>query len=200
MNLADQPQLKIMMLDYKLSQNPADFVPILQMVDKFVISTMYMLHYRLHQLIGREDPQELYQLAIIALYKACNSMKPETKDLDMRPRIISYIKEEFKNTFRKGRREFAMSTLAATIDPPYIDDTFKKLGLEDFKEQVAKLLRTEILDHVDFAMACSYFGFGHSQGKISEEYKVSTYMVKKRIDRALEVLREHLNAEDFMYE
>jgi len=200
MNRADQPQLKIMMLTYKVSQDPKDFVFILQMVDKFIISTMYMLKYKLHHLIGREDPQELYQLAIIALYKACNSMKPETKDLDMRPRIISYIKEEFKNTFRKGRKEFAMSTLATAIEPVYMDDTFKKLCLCDFKEQVAQFFKLELLDPVDFAIVCSHFGFDHSYNAISKEYKISTYMVKRRVNRAMAVLREHLNAEDFVYE
>lgn len=200
MKLSDQPELKRMMFQYRESQDPADFLPILAMVDRFLVNTMYMLRSRLFSLIGREDPQELYQLAIISLYKACNSMREGTADLDMRPRIISYMKEEFKNTFRKGRREHAMSTLALTIDPARSDETMKLLVLSDFRSKVAALFHSEALDPVDFSMFCCHFGFGNTYAQIAQEYKVSEYRVKMGITEALKVLRENMDPEDFRYD
>ena len=93
-----------------------------------------------------------------------------------------------------------MSTLAATIDPASADNTFKRLILDEFKEKIAQMFQDEILDPVDFSLACCYYGFGSTYKHIGNEYKLSIPIVKRRIDAAIGTLRLHLNAEDFMYD
>ncbi len=189
----DQLVLKEWMLEYRETQDPVVFCKILATVDGFIIGRSNMLKAKLPHLLVNEDPQELYQLAIIALYKACNSMREHTKDSDMRPRITAYIKEEFKNTFRKSRREKNLSSLPIPFESPISDESiFENLAVTEFVEQISKLVQDEILSIEDFNLVCAYHAFNRTYTDISAQHRTTTTIIKTKIEKALQILKDNM--------
>ncbi len=189
----DQLILKQWMFEYRETQDPKVFNRILAVVDEFIIGRTFMLQIKLKYLLANEDQHELYQLAVIALYKACNSMRKDTKDIDMRPRITAYIKEEFKNTFRKSRREKSTSNLASQYEIPISDESiFENLAASELIDQISKLVQDGLLDIEDFNLVCAHCAYGRTYKDISEQFRTTSAAVKTRIQDALQVLRENI--------
>ncbi len=189
----DQLVLKQWMLEYREKQSPEMFRRILGVVDQFIIGRTFMLKAKMPYLLANEDPHELYQLAIMALYKACNSMREHTKDLDMRPRITAYIKEELKNTFRKSIREKSLTTLPFQFELPVSNESiFDNLAVTELVGQISKLVQNKILTIEDFNMVCAHCAYSRTYKDIADQHRTTSTVVKERIQDSLEILRENI--------
>jgi len=144
-----------------------------------------------------EDPQDLYQCAIIGLVNACKSITVEHDASRVDTRIFLYVKELVYSCYlRPHRNKYKLYKIAKreTYDTAPV---WSRLLFADFEQAVRQLITRGVLSYRDYQMFVQHFAYKRTYQDICEEFKLNSFTVRDHILQVLHILQISLKKEDF---
>lgn len=165
------------------------FNRILTSVDRMLVSTIYR-YIRIHKELVGVDQQDLYQTAIIGLYRAINGVKDYDPGRRILTRIVTYVKLEINNAYlnRSSKAQILKSSIVEDLKFPEPD--FTSFDAEEMWCLVSKLIDNGEIIEDDFKMVIDHVVHGKSYPKIGKAKGLNKNTVGKRIRATLKVIRD----------
>jgi len=167
------------------------FSRILCRLDKLLISRVLKLK-RIRRGLWHVDAQDLYQTAIVGLYRGINSAKDCDNGNRIQARILSYVNEEVRKTYLGRKR------IMVTIDPQVISSMelcecveFQIEGSEIIAK-VLEMVEKQEVSRADFNMLIENSVNGKSYSEIGRKLGLHYTTVSKRIKKLREIILEKL--------
>lgn len=174
--------IKDLVMQYQKNPTPELFERILKRVDNLVLKTVNIARSLCPHLLA-EDPDDLYQTAIMGLYPAITTTKEDEDPYYVVARLIAYMKCELKKGY--PYKVLAPGFLEEQEEFTSDDDIFKNLNYENLLEILNKFVEENLVssDELDFIkmrymqdMSCE---------EISKVSGISTGTVREKIEKAI---------------
>jgi DNA-directed RNA polymerase specialized sigma24 family protein len=182
--------VKELILRYKKSKSQANFEDILAAVDNLVLKIVHKSKKRIHH-IGNVSTSDLYQTAIIALYKAIDKI-PDDEDPNVIPAwISSYILADIRKSYHYLSRE--------TVSVDQDIEFFSRMHSFAMSNQyllfdVHEFLKRRVITSLEYRCIREHYFEGESFADIGreEEKKVHSVVVQNRVRRAFTKIRRDM--------
>lgn len=172
-------------LEFQKTHDPVIFERILVRVDNLLL---YLVNKfcRICPHLLKEDPDSLYNTAIIGLYRGVETIKStETPDITI-ARIIAYVQAEFK-------KQFPYKPVPENFVPElYRRDQREAQWYSEYnsvKAVITQLVKQGAIDEEQALYVAMHFGGGLSFPKIADKLKRQVDVVRDRTNRALKIIR-----------
>jgi hypothetical protein len=183
--------------------DPKIFEEILAAVDKLLINQIYKYESKWYY-FKNVDKQDAYQTAVCALNDAMKIIKPWDNGHRIIAKIISYIKWRFKQTFYKFSKLKSLEDIGMweSLDVMCTDDNEITKGIifEEFFSGVNDLINQKKLKGIDVYIMIRYLAYEETLTSIAKELGIKIHRASHRYRRAVRIIRENMNAEDFILE
>lgn len=194
--------LRDLVTQYQTAEDPVTksnvFKRILMRVDRLLISKATQMQSMRMQL-RNIDPQDLYQCAIVGLYRALEGVKNSYTGDNIQARILSYVKEEIRKTYLgKKRRMF-------TIDPSIIVDAdihgeyggveipeFTRMEIDELIAGIKRMVENKEIARDDFEMLVDSAVNGLSFSEIGRRRHLHYTTVSGKVKRVKEAIADRL--------
>jgi len=180
---------------YQEERDPVIFSKILEKTDKLLLHIIYKC-IRKWPYLRQEDMQDLYQTAIIGLYKATSGIsvykrkeeKKELKDKWIVARIVGYVKAEIRQTYSNYNRRILGSSV---LEDKCIfeENVSKNLEHEDYMRKLNEYVGSEIISKQDYRILVNHFVEELTYKIIGEQEGLSRAAICVRVKKALGKLR-----------
>jgi DNA-directed RNA polymerase specialized sigma24 family protein len=130
------------------------FKKILVRVDKLLVHIANKLKGYRRELQDVDD-QELYQTAILGLYRGIASVKPNDPGRRVVARIISYVKEEIRKNFlvqRGPKNRISLDEMTFEVEAKTQTSVTSAMEVEEISSAIQKLVDTYVLPQGDVDM------------------------------------------------
>jgi len=168
------------------------FERILARVDRLLIKKALQMKAQRKQLEGI-DAQDLYQCAVVGLYRALEGVKDHNTGDNIQARIISYAKEEIRRTYLGKKRQMF------TVDPDTITDAyddnvpeFTRVEVNELIAGIKHMLDSGEVDRSDFDMLVDNSVNGLSFSEIGRRRHLHYTTVSGRIKRVKQAIANRL--------
>lgn len=185
-------------LEYQSDPRDDLFSLLLIRFDDLLLKTIHkVLRYMKH--LHGEPMQELYHTAIIGLSKSMLSMKPDQELRYIPARVVAYVKEELKNTYRYKLREVLVAgastdtLLSYRLEPAFQAELLRRIGLAERELDLNILLDDPEFSDVERRYLSLYLLEGRTWNQISALEGVSFNTIRWRITRGLEKLKQKVD-------
>lgn len=202
--------LKELALEFVSSEDPLIFAKILKRVE-------YLLLYTIHKVriakpyLKKVEQQDLYQTAVIGLYRALLKVKEDEPGSKLIYKITRYIGNEIAKDFKRTGKitvPYSISDVAfqvhlyftdmsqfqahiRRIEDKLVEDAavYKNLEMGFIRERFSKLLGEGVISFDEFEMLVMRFVDDMTYKDIAKQFGSSSVTVSKRIEDTLNVLR-----------
>jgi RNA polymerase sigma factor (sigma-70 family) len=166
------------------------FRQILIRIDKLIIYKIGKIK-RQYQRLEKEENDEIYNTAILGVYRALNSVKDTDSGATIQARILSYIKEEIRKTYIQHKTEIINGTISGDeVGLVYNNPEFSNIDYEDLKAVINKLIVNFIIPQEDFDIFVEHYVNGKSYQEISKTLGVHHATIANRIKNVGKLLRK----------
>lgn len=192
----DKALLKKKMLQYKQDPSEKNLCDLLAFIDPHLETCINVLKSKFPEL-KRENPQDLYHYAIIALTKAAKSLTVEHDAEMLDTRIYFYFKSEIFQVYNIDRKQKEFTS--SSIEEECVDMTgWDNLVLQDLEAKVQKLIERREIPQAGYNMVIDRILGGFSLYDLRKKYGIPIREVKKMINYTIKRIRELLNPDDFI--
>jgi RNA polymerase sigma factor (sigma-70 family) len=191
-------QLKIiqnLMLKYQDTKEKHLFEQILERIDDLLVGMVHKIARIYH--FTAPNIQDLYQCAIIGVYKTIDSIKSMDDPNYILARIYVYVRKEVFQEYGE-KKIISLDILGDRTETAEHHPPDEGLVREERIHFLTELLMREIITQEDLDLLILRFVEGQSVRKIVEENKTwgkSRSTVSSRIDKTLKRIREHSDEE-----
>jgi DNA-directed RNA polymerase specialized sigma24 family protein len=192
----DKIRIQELMVAYRQNPTGETFEHLLREVDPPLEVCIRVLRSKCRILVI-EDPQDLYQCAIIGLSNACRSITVEHDASRVDTRIFLYVKELVYGCYlRPHRNKYKLHKLAK-LETCDTTPVWSKLLFADFEQAVRQLIARSVISYRDYQMFVQHFAYKRTYQDICKEFKLNSFTVRDHILRVLHILQLALKKEDF---
>jgi len=168
------------------------FEKILKRIDKLIIYKIGKLKRQYKQLSAVPN-QDLYNTAILGIYRALDSVKDKDSGATIQARILSYIKEEIRKIYMPHKKEIITENIEKWENKiESKEPEFTTIEYEELREIVNKLIDNFQLPKEDFDIFIDHYLNRKTYKKIAEELKVHHTTIANRIKNVKNLLRKSL--------
>lgn len=178
---------------YREKRDPVIFSKILEETDKLLLNTVYKC-IKKWPYLRRVELQDLYQTAILGLYKAISGVhiykrkivrKKEDKPI---ARIVGYVKAEIKQVYSNyNRRVLGSSVLEDKC--VFEESVSKNLEHEDYMRKLNEYVKSGIVTEQDYSILVRHFADEMTYKIIGEQERLSRAAICVRVKKAIAKLR-----------
>lgn len=168
------------------------FERILARVDRLLIAKAVQMQRQRRQLDGI-DTQDLYQCAVVGLYRALSGVKDQHSGDNIQARIIAYAKEEIRKTYLGKKRQMF------TVDPDTMVDIhdenvpeFTRVEVNELISGINQMLDEKDINRGDFDMLVDNSVNGLSFSEIGRRRHLHYTTVSGRVKRVKEAIADRL--------
>jgi DNA-directed RNA polymerase specialized sigma24 family protein len=168
------------------------FERILARVDRLLIAKAMQMHSQRRQL-ENIDAQDLYQCAVVGLYRALEGVKDHNTGDNIQARIISYAKEEIRRTYLGKKRQMY------TVDPSTMVDVydenvpeFTRVEVNEVIAGIMHMLELNEISRDSFEMLVDNSVNGLSFAEISKRRHLHWTTVSSRVKKVKQAIVERL--------
>jgi len=171
------------------------FERILARVDRLLIAKAMQMQNQRRQL-DLIDTQDLYQCAVVGLYRALDGVKPHNTGDNIQARIISYAKEEIRRTYLGKKRQMFTVDPETMVDVHDEDDEdvpeFTRVEVNELIAGIKQMLEAGEIERIDFDMLVDNSVNGISFSEIGRRRHLHYTTVSGRVKRVKQVIAERL--------
>jgi len=202
--------LKELALEFVNSKDPSILEKIIKKVDKLLFYTIYKAR-RSKPYLKKVELQDLYQTAIIGLYRALLKVKEDEPGSKLVYKIGRYTGNEIAKDYKRTDKVTFPFSIAdvdfqvhlysvdmpqswkhiSQIEDKLVEDTlvYKNLEMKFIRERFLKLIEEEIISFEEFEMLVLRFVEGMTYTDIARQFGTSQVTISKKIGDALNRLR-----------
>jgi hypothetical protein len=192
----DTLKAKKLMIMYGQAPTADNFAQLLQEVDDHLVICIRVLRSKCPILVF-EDPQDLYQCAIVGLSKACKVMTIEHDAERLDTRIFFYVKEAVYTTYLRIHREKHKLHKVAKLEKADVRPVWADLLFDDFEQTVRRLIKRGVISYRDYQMFVQHFAYKRTYKTLSKEFKLNPFTIRDHILQVLNILQILLQKEDY---
>jgi len=187
--------LKELVTEYQKCEDPKIFAKILKKLDRLVIRTVIKCKNTFSQLDGVSF-DDLYQSAIVGLYRGIKTAKMIQSGAEIQARIISYMKLEIRSNFSDIIKDNFLE-----LKEPFVsgDSVYNDLQIEDIFNCIQKLIENGDIDVEAFQIVKMRYLLGMKIIEIAEKMGKSPSAVCKEIKDTLVKIRYFLRLKNVEY-
>lgn len=166
------------------------FKKILERIDKLIVYKVGKLTLQYAVLLNVES-QDLYNTAILGVYRALDSVKDTDDGARIQARILSYIKEEIRKTYMQHRKEIVTNSLTGKEDNMASKEPeFTSLECDELKDTVNELIANFKMPKEDFEIFVEHTINNVSYKEIAKKLRIHYTTVANRIKKVKKLLKE----------
>jgi len=202
--------LKELALKFVSSKDPLIFAKIVKRVEKLLLYTIYKAR-RTKPYLKKVELQDLYQTAVIGLYRALLKVKEDEPGSKLVYKITRYVGNEIAKDNKRTDKitvPYSIADVAfqvhlyftdmpqfqehiSQIENKLVEDAvvYKNLEMEFIRERFSKLLEDEVLSFEEFEMLVMHFVDNKTYKDIAKQFGYSHVTVSKRTNNTLNKLR-----------
>lgn len=202
--------LKELALEFVWNKDPSTFLKILKKVDRLLLYTIHK-DRKGKPYLKKVELQDLYQTAVIGLYKALLKVKEDEPGSKLVYKITRYVGNEIAKNFKKTNRitfPFSIADIAfqvhlysadmpqswkhiSQIEDKLIEEdvVYKNLEMEFIRERFLKLIEEGVISFEEFEMLNLRFVDGMTYMDMKKHFGASHVTISKKIEDALNRLR-----------
>jgi len=206
----DYQLLKDLALEFISNRNQSTFIAIVLKVDKFLLYSIYKARL-CKPYLKKVELQDLYQDAIVGLYKALLKFKKEEPGSKLLYKIQRYISNEIVLHYKRTDKivfPFEVAEVVFQVHLYFSDMAsqgtyikqlrdklseeilpYKNLEQEFTRERFAKLIEEDVISSEEFMMLTMRFVDDMRYKNIAKQFGCSGATVSRRIESALNRLR-----------
>jgi len=181
---------------YKKTNDQEYFKDILQSVDKLLLKLIHRARQKMPY-IKDVDANDLYQIAIIALYKAVEKM-PAKEDPNKIPAwISSYLMAEVRKSYRYLLKEmnclveFTAYEVFSSLHGGFHQEPINTVDYEDFYKK-------GIITDVEYRTMMEYITTSKSINELADKEGISGPSVRNRVTRAIRKMKKEIKRQSLM--
>ena len=187
--------IRDLVTQYKTStpeQQKILFTSILARVDRLLMSVCIKVKHIYHQL-DDTDYQDLYQTAVVSLYRAIDSVKDTDSGERIQARIQSYVKEEIRKGYLSKKRQINPMDLDLIKELVLANEPeFDQVEMADLYENIWALVDLGDVSRNDLNLLIEHTINGLTYTDIAKRHGVHYTTVSNRIKKLKEILRQRL--------
>jgi len=173
--------LKDLVLIYQETKEPLIFDKILRRIDKLVIFILYKCKQKYYQL-HKVEFSDLYQSAIVGVYRGIQTAKETESGGEIQARIISYMILEMKSGYvTKAKKLFSSEKNKVVLG----ESVYNSLQIQDFINLIKKLVLCGRVDKKGFELIKLRYLEGMKVKDIAELLKTTSPYVSQKIQDTL---------------
>lgn len=200
MNSIRSQVLKELVTEWKLSDDGSKkksvaFKKILSRVDRLLIDRVMKLK-RTRRGLERVENQDLYQSAIIGLYRGINSAKDKDSGDTIQARILSYINEEIKKHWLGKRHRMPLVDPQEVSRLGYCEDPDPQIESDEILNKVFEMVSNGELPKDDFEMLIEWAIHKRTYSDIGKSRGIRYGVVSKKIKALKREIVKRLNLQD----
>lgn len=187
--------LKRLCLQYQQTHDKVIFERIIERVDNLIIYVTLSFYYK-YRFVEKPDLQDLYQIGILGLYKAVETMREQDDACLVPARIIFYIKSEIIQSYSFERKEKEVVRSFCVKERCTSDEeNFREMESEDIQKIFSNLISNGIISQKDYNLLIVRFV---EEMPIDEIVRTGKYgkhwrTVNRKIQRILGKIRNVIN-------
>lgn len=172
------------------------FEQILIRIDRLIIYKIGKLKSQYNRLC-KEENDELYNTAIVGVYRALETVKDTDSGATIQARILSYIKEEIRKTYLQHKTEIVTGTISGDEKGLiYNNPEYSNIDYEDLKTVVNKLIANFTIPQEDFLTFVEHYVNKKSFKDISKTLGVHYSTIANRVNNVGKILRKAMEGPD----
>ena len=181
--------VKELALEYKETSDPKVFEKILYRVDLLVLKVVNVSIAICPHLV-KEDPEDIYKVAILGLYKGLKTVKNEESSGITFARLIAYMRSAITSGFPyKPLPELYINSQKALIEERPV---YENLEFQLIKETIESLVENGVISKLEKDLVFHRYLYEYNCEELASMFGFSVSKVRKQIDDTLLVIRHQL--------